>query len=188
MENMSKELIAFFSRAGENYFGGSYRYVNVRNTEIVAGMIHELTDAEMFRIDPVNPYSEDYETCTAEAKEGQRRDARPEILEYPDGLDGYDTVYLGYPNYWGTCLCPFSRSWSGSISPERPSDHSVRTKGADWGVVSRTSRGYVLMRLWNRVWHWSRVLCVNRKRSWPVGWDIESFPSFIHASLRLNVK
>lgn len=86
---MSKELIAFFSRAGENYFGGSYRYVNVRNTEIVAGMIHELTGAEMFRIDPVNPYSEDYETCTAEAKEGQRRDARPEILEYPDGLDGY---------------------------------------------------------------------------------------------------
>ena len=151
-------------------------------------MIHELTGAEMFRIDPVNPYSEDYETCTAEAKEGQRRDARPEILEYPDGLDGYDTVYLGYPNYWGTCLCPFSRSWSGSISPERPSDHSVRTKGAEWGVVSRTSRGYVLMRLWNRVWHWSRVLCVNRKGSWPVGWDIESFPSFIHASLRLNVK
>ena len=72
MENMSKELIAFFSRAGENYFGGSYRYVNVRNTGIVAGMIHELTGAEMFRIDPVNPYSEDYETCTAEAKEGQR--------------------------------------------------------------------------------------------------------------------
>ena len=167
---MSKELIAFFSRAGENYFGGSYRYVDVRNTEIVAGMIHELTGAEMFRIDPVNPYSEDYETCTAEAKEGR-------ILED-----------LGYPNYWGTCLCPFSRSWSGSISPERPSDHSVRTKGAEWGVVSRTSRGYVLMRLWNRVWHWSRVLCVNRKGSWPVGWDIESFPSFIHASLRLNVK
>ena len=77
MENMSKELIAFFSRAGENYFGGSYRYVDVRNTEIVAGMIHELTGAEMFRIDPVNPYSEDYETCTAEAKEGQRRMPAP---------------------------------------------------------------------------------------------------------------
>lgn len=34
----------------------------------------------------------------------------------------------------------------------------------------------------------ARVLCVNRKGSWPVGWGIESFPSFIHASLRLNVK
>ena len=32
----------------------------------------------------------------------QRRDARPELKEYPDSLDEYDTIYLGYPNYWGT--------------------------------------------------------------------------------------
>ena len=36
----------------------------------------------------------------------QKRDARPELKEYPDSLDAYDTVYLGYPNYWGTMPMP----------------------------------------------------------------------------------
>ena len=42
---MAKTLIAFFSRADENYFGGAMRYVKVGNTEIVAGIMKELIDA-----------------------------------------------------------------------------------------------------------------------------------------------
>lgn len=101
-ERMSKELIAFYSRADENYFAGSYRYVDVGNTEIVADILEELTGADMFKIEQARPYARDYKTCIEEAKEDQRRGARPELKACPESLDGYDTIYLGYPNYWGT--------------------------------------------------------------------------------------
>lgn len=103
---MAKELIAFFSRADENYFGGSYRYIDVGNTEVVANMLRDATGADMFRIDPVRPYTKDYDTCIKQAKEDQRCGARPELRSYPESIDGYDTVYLGYPNYWGTMPMP----------------------------------------------------------------------------------
>lgn len=99
---MAKELIAYFSRADENYFSGSYRYIDVGNTEVVAGMIHDITGADMFKIEMVEPYSKVYDECIAQAKDDQRNKARPELKSYPDSIDGYDTIYLGYPNYWGT--------------------------------------------------------------------------------------
>lgn len=97
-----RALIAYFSRADENYFGGALRRVEVGNTEIVAGLLEEMTEADRFKIEPIQPYSSDYNQCIAEAQDDQRRDARPELKEYPDSLDDYDTIYLGYPNYWGT--------------------------------------------------------------------------------------
>ena len=60
---MAKTLIAFFSRADENYFGGAMRYVKVGNTEIVAGIMKELTDADTFKIEMKDPYSPVYMTC-----------------------------------------------------------------------------------------------------------------------------
>ena len=45
-----KTLIAYFSRADENYFGGAMRYVKVGNTEIVANIMKDLTGADMFKI------------------------------------------------------------------------------------------------------------------------------------------
>ena len=53
---MAKTLIAFFSRADENYFGGAMRYVKVGNTEIVAGIMKELTGADTFKIEMKDPY------------------------------------------------------------------------------------------------------------------------------------
>lgn len=99
---MSKTLIAYFSRADENYFGGAMRYVKVGNTEIVCGLIKEMTGADVFRIEMKNPYSPVYMTCIDEAKKDLRAKARPELVSVPDSLDGYDTVILAYPNYWGT--------------------------------------------------------------------------------------
>ena len=95
-------LIAYFSRADENYFSGALRTIQVGNTEVVAGLLEELTQTDCFKIEPVQPYSADYNACIAEAQDDQRRDARPELRAYPDSLDEYDTIYLGYPNYWGT--------------------------------------------------------------------------------------
>ena len=99
---MAKTLIAFFSRADENYFGGAMRYVKVGNTEIVAGLIKEMTDADSFKIEMKDSYSPVYMTCINEAKKDLRENARPELTKYVDSIDEYDTIILGYPNYWGT--------------------------------------------------------------------------------------
>ena len=95
-------LIAFYSRAGENYFGGAYRRIAVGNTEKAAEMLADLTGGELYKIQQAQPYSEDYQTCIAEAKANLQRKARPEVRDLPEDLDVYDEIYLGYPNYWGT--------------------------------------------------------------------------------------
>ena len=99
---MAKTLIAFFSRADENYFGGAMRYVKVGNTEIVCGLIKEMITADSFKIEMAQPYSPVYMTCIEEAKKHLRENARPELTRYLNSIDGYDTVILAYPNYWGT--------------------------------------------------------------------------------------
>ena len=99
---MAKTLIAFFSRADENYFGGAMRYVKVGNTEIVAGIMKDLISADTFKIEMKDPYSPVYMTCIEEAKKDLRAKARPELVSMPESIDEYDTVVLAYPNYWGT--------------------------------------------------------------------------------------
>jgi flavodoxin len=99
---MAKKLIAFYSRSDENYFNGVLKYVDVGNTEIVAGIIGKLIGADMFQIEQVKPYSKDYNECIAQAQADQKRNARPELKAYLESIDEYDTIYLGFPNYWGT--------------------------------------------------------------------------------------
>ena len=99
---MAKTLIAFFSRAEENYFGGAMRYVKVGNTEIVCNLMKEMLPADSFKIEMKNPYSPVYMTCIEQAKKDLREQARPELVRYLDSVDAYDTVILAYPNYWGT--------------------------------------------------------------------------------------
>jgi len=99
---MSKKLIAFYSRADENYVSGMMKRLEVGNTEIAAGIIRELTGADWFRIEQAQPYAKDYNECTAQALEDQQQNARPRLKAYPDNLDEYDVIYLGFPNYWST--------------------------------------------------------------------------------------
>ena len=121
-------LIAYYSRAGENYFGGAYRRIAVGNTEKAANMLAELTGGELYKIEQEQPYSEDYKTCIAEAKADLQKKARPEVLNLPDDLDAYDEIYLGYPNYWGTMLMA------------RRFTPSARTKEAAFPIPYRTFR------------------------------------------------
>ena len=79
---MAKTLIAFFSRADENYFGGAMRYVKIGNTEIVAGIMKELVDADTYKIEMKDPYSPVYMTCIDEAKKDKQNNARPELTGY----------------------------------------------------------------------------------------------------------
>lgn len=114
------KLIVFYSRADENYFGGQYRFVEVGNTEKIARMIGEATGAELFKIEQREPYASDYKRCIDQAMADKRANARPELVKLPENLDGYDEIYLGYPNYWGdmpmavyTFLAAFD--WTGKI-------------------------------------------------------------------------
>lgn len=99
---MSDKLIVFYSRADENYVNGQMKILETGNTEIVAGIIKEFTDADIFKIEQVNPYSKSYNECIQQARVDQNQNARPELKGYPDNLDKYNTIYLGYPNYWNT--------------------------------------------------------------------------------------
>lgn len=96
------DIIVYFSRKDENYVSGAIKNLTVGNTEIAAGILHKLTGADLFKMEPIQEYSKDYNECIAQAQADQRRDARPELKVYPESLDRYDTVYLGFPNYWGT--------------------------------------------------------------------------------------
>lgn len=95
------KLVAFYSRADENYFSGSYRYLTEGNTEKVAKMIAAAVGADLFKIEQKVPYAADYNTCIDQAKKDLRAKARPKLVSLPESLDGYDEIYLGYPNYWG---------------------------------------------------------------------------------------
>ena len=100
---MGKILIAYYSRRGENYVNGSIRELKLGNTEVVAGKIKALLpDADVFQIDTVRKYSESYMTCIEEAKQELHDQARPEMKEKLASIDQYDTIILGYPNWWGT--------------------------------------------------------------------------------------
>ena len=99
---MVGSLIVYFSRADENYVSGALKWLETGNTAVIAGMIQRLTGGDLFPIQPVQPYAKDYNTCIAQARADQRRNARPALKGYPESLDAYDVIYLGYPNYWGT--------------------------------------------------------------------------------------
>ena len=115
-------IIIYFSRPGNNYVNGSIVSLKTGNTETAANFIHELTGAPLFRLDPAKPYSPDYTECTKEAQQELRASARPAVASMPD-ISAYDTVYLGYPNWWGTCpMCVFTfleaQDWTGkTIKP-----------------------------------------------------------------------
>ena len=99
---MSKTLIVYYSRKGENYWNGSIKTLSKGNTEIVAEMIADLTGGDLFEVDTIKPYAADYYDCIDEAKKELQESARPEIKEYVDSLDEYDTIFVGFPNWWGT--------------------------------------------------------------------------------------
>lgn len=99
---MSKELVAFYSRADENYVSGMIKTLEIGNTEVAAGIIGKFTGAEIFKIEQSEPYSKSYNECIAQAQDDQRKNARPKLKNNLESLDGYDVIYLGFPNYWST--------------------------------------------------------------------------------------
>ncbi len=85
-------LIAYFSWGG--------------NTQGVAEEIQSQTGADLFEITMVNPYSDDYNTVLDEAQRDQNEQARPELASHVENMEQYDTIILGYPNWWASIPMP----------------------------------------------------------------------------------
>lgn len=99
----SKILVAYFSRADENYGVG---VVEKGNTRIIAEMIANETGADTFEIARITPYPADYDACVDEAKQEQSENARPELTGTVGNFEDYDVIFLGYPNWWGDMPMP----------------------------------------------------------------------------------
>lgn len=95
-----KSIVIYFSRADENYFGGSLKYIDKGNTEVIAEFIHDLTGADMFKVEPLVPYSKDYYECIEEAKVRTANHDAPIKEAVPD-ISSYEVIYVGAPVYWG---------------------------------------------------------------------------------------
>ena len=79
-------LIAYFSWSG--------------NTEQMAQMIQAETGGDLFEITPATPYTDDYNELLDIAQQEQDENARPELASQVENWDSYDTVFVGYPNWW----------------------------------------------------------------------------------------
>ena len=97
-----KCLIAYYSRAGNNYVNGSIVNLSVGNTEVAANMIQKLTGGDLFNINTVKTYPADYTKTTEVAQQELRQNARPELTGRIDNMADYERIVLGYPNWWGT--------------------------------------------------------------------------------------
>ncbi|GAA1749390.1 flavodoxin [Streptomonospora arabica] len=93
----SATLLAYFSRAGENYWFGRRRDLAVGNTQQVADTVAALSDVEVFRIEEAEPYPHDFDTTVARSQREQDRDARPLITGSLPDPARFDTVLLGCP-------------------------------------------------------------------------------------------
>ena len=89
-----KTLIVFFSWSG--------------NTRGVAREIQKQTGFDMIELELVTPYSTNYNTVLNEAQRDQHKQARPALKTKIAGFDRYDTVILGYPNWWASIPMPIA--------------------------------------------------------------------------------
>lgn len=97
---MSKILIAYYSRKGQNYVNGSIKNLAKGNTEIIAEMIQKVIGGDLFEIETVKNYPVDYTECTNVAKVEIQQKARPELKRYLASIDEYEKIFLGYPIWW----------------------------------------------------------------------------------------
>lgn len=81
-------LVAYFSRTG--------------NTREVAEQIHRHVGGDLFEVRAVKPYPAAYRATTDQSRHEQETNARPELTARVDDMAGYDIVFVGYPNWWGT--------------------------------------------------------------------------------------
>ena len=102
---MTKNLVIYFSRKGQNYVKGEIVELEKGNTELVAEYIRDAVGADLFEIETVKEYPVDYMECTEVAKQEQRDNARPKLKAYLHAISEYDNIVVAGPCWWGTYPC-----------------------------------------------------------------------------------
>lgn len=100
-----KVLVAYFSRADENYGVG---YVSEGNTAKIAKIIAQKTGADLFEIKTKRSYDKTYNKAINEAKDEQTKNERPELAAdlTQEEIGKYETIFIGYPIWWGDLPMP----------------------------------------------------------------------------------
>ena len=99
---MKENLVVYYSRKGENYYNKEIIVLEKGNAQIAAEFIAEAVDADLFEIDTVKPYAENYRACCGEAMAEIKANARPEIKGYVEDISNYKNIYVCYPIWCGT--------------------------------------------------------------------------------------
>ena len=100
----NKILIAYFSRTGEQYSVGN---ITEGNTAIIAKIIADKTGGDLFEIKVAQDnYPKGYTELTKYAQKEKKENARPEIIGNVENFSDYDTIFIGYPNWWSDMPMP----------------------------------------------------------------------------------
>ncbi len=136
IESNGNVLVTYFSRRGENWQVG---YVEKGNTEIVAEMIAEETNADVFAIQPIVPYPDVYSEMLEVSRRETSENARPAIKDTVTDFDKYDVIFIGYPIWSGTCpmiIRTFTESYDFSGKTVIPfSTHAGSGLGSSVAVI-----------------------------------------------------
>ena len=89
------QLIVYFSRRGENYVSGRIQPLSVGNTEVVARRLQVLTGADLFQLEPVHPYSDNYNQCIEQAQADQQAMELLRRVGLEDKADSYPNQLSG---------------------------------------------------------------------------------------------
>lgn len=129
-------LIAYFSWGG--------------NTRGIAEEIQRQTGADLFEIQLVEPYSTDYNTVLEQAQQDQNEQARPELSTHVENMEQYDTIILGYPNWWASIPMPIASFWKSMTSPVKQFCRSAVMEAADLARARLLSPSWFPMPIWRK--------------------------------------
>ena len=100
-----KTLVAYFSRAGQNYVSGDIVELERGNGQVLAEFAAQATGGELFEIAAAQAYPADYRECVQRARDEKAACLRPALAADADPAP-YDQVVLVYPNWCGTMPMP----------------------------------------------------------------------------------
>ena len=101
--HIMSSIVIYFSRSGNNWVNDGVANLEVGNCEILAKYTQQKTNSDIFRIETKRQYTDDYYKAKDEAKEELERNARPELVSYPENMEKYDTIYLVFPIWFSNC-------------------------------------------------------------------------------------
>lgn len=122
-------LILYFSHSG--------------NTRNVAEQIHGRVGGDMIELKTVVPYPRDYNAVVEQAQREQQNDARPQIAAEIPNIEKYHTIFIGFPNWWGTIPMPFFTLLENMMSAAELSSPSAHMKAAVSDAANRISSVFV---------------------------------------------